>query len=90
MPPREVGEALPDELNSLDPTELETTENDLIESSSFEETHDPVQRAIAKYLGIDLSPEGRAALHRRGICVIVWGGPYSGKTTIARQISNNY
>lgn len=38
----------------------------------------PVSAAIARHLGIDLSPEGRAARNRRGIAVIVHGPPMSG------------
>ena len=35
--------------------------------------------AIARHLGIDLSPEGKAARNRRGIVCIVHGAPVSGK-----------
>lgn len=38
----------------------------------------PVSAAIARHLGIDLSPEGKAARNRRGIAVIVHGAPLSG------------
>lgn len=38
----------------------------------------PVSAAIARYLGIDLTPEGKAARNRRGIAVIVHGPPMSG------------
>ena len=38
----------------------------------------PVSQAIARHLGIDLSPEGKAARNRRGIAVIVHGAPRSG------------
>lgn len=38
----------------------------------------PVSAAIARHLGIDLTPEGRAARNRRGIAVIVHGPPMSG------------
>ena len=51
---------------------------------------DPVEHVIAKYLGVDLSPEGLAAQTRKGIAIIVFGGPLSGKTTIAKQISEKY
>ena len=40
----------------------------------------PVSKAIARHLGIDLTPEGKAARNRRGIAVIVNGAPQSGKT----------
>ncbi|KAH3778710.1 hypothetical protein DPMN_180180 [Dreissena polymorpha] len=38
----------------------------------------PVSKAVARHLGIDLSPEGKAARNRRGIAVIVHGAPLSG------------
>ena len=38
----------------------------------------PVSAAIARHLGIDLTPEGKAARNRRGIAVIVHGTPQSG------------
>lgn len=38
----------------------------------------PVSAAIARYLGIDLSSEGKAARNRRGLAVIVNGAPMSG------------
>ena len=40
----------------------------------------PVSAAIARHLGIDLSPEGKAARNRRGIVCIVHGAPTSGET----------
>ncbi len=42
--------------------------------------YDPVSRVIARHMGIDLSPEGKAAFNRRGIAIIVHGAPLSGKT----------
>ena len=50
----------------------------------------PVSAAIANYLGIDLSVEGKAARNRRGICIIVHGAPLSGKTATALDIANQY
>ena len=44
----------------------------------------PVYAAIARYLGIDLSPEALEAESRRGIAVIVHGPPSSGRSTQAR------
>ena len=38
----------------------------------------PVSKAIARHLGIDLTPEGKAARNRRGIALIVNGAPQSG------------
>lgn len=42
--------------------------------------YDPVSRVVAHHMGIDLSPEGKAALNRRGIAIVVHGAPLSGKT----------
>ena len=39
----------------------------------------PVSAAIARHLGIDLSAEGKAAMRRRGVGIIVHGAPLSGK-----------
>ena len=50
----------------------------------------PVARAIARYLGIDYSPEGKAALMRRGVAVIVHGPSLSGKTTQATALATAY
>ena len=44
----------------------------------------PVYAAIARYLGIDLSPEALEAESRRGIAVIVHGPPSSGRSTQAK------
>ena len=43
----------------------------------------PVYAAIARHLGIDLSPEALEAESRRGIAVIVHGPPSSGRSTQA-------
>ncbi|KAM6253129.1 hydrocephalus-inducing protein homolog [Porphyrio hochstetteri] len=50
----------------------------------------PVSRAIARHLGIDTSPEGRAAQNRRGIVVIIHGTPLTGKTSAAVALSKYY
>ena len=50
----------------------------------------PVSAAIASYLGIDLSVEGKAARNRRGICIIVHGAPLSGKSATAQELSRRY
>lgn len=39
----------------------------------------PVSRANARHMGVDMSPESLAALNRRGIAVIVYGAPLTGK-----------
>lgn len=38
----------------------------------------PVLRAIARHLGVDISPESRAAQSRRGIVIIIHGAPLTG------------
>uniref|UniRef100_A0A8C2T888 HYDIN axonemal central pair apparatus protein n=1 Tax=Coturnix japonica TaxID=93934 RepID=A0A8C2T888_COTJA len=50
----------------------------------------PVFRAIARHLGIDISPEGRAAQNRRGIAIIIHGAPLTGKTSAAVTLSRHY
>jgi hydrocephalus-inducing protein len=50
----------------------------------------PVYESIARYLGIDLSNEGRAARNRRGIAIIVHGAPLTGKTRAAKALANYY
>ena len=50
----------------------------------------PVFDSIANYLGIDLSPEGRAARNRRGVAMIVHGPPLSGKSRAAVSLAKHY
>ena len=50
----------------------------------------PVSAAIARYLGIDLTAEGRAARNRRGIALVVYGAPLSGKTATAVSLAKMY
>ena len=50
----------------------------------------PVSAAIARYLGIDLTAEGRAARNRRGIALVVHGAPLSGKTATAVSLAKMY
>ena len=50
----------------------------------------PVTRSIARYLGIDLTPEGRTARNRRGITVLINGPPKSGKSTLAQELAARY
>ena len=38
----------------------------------------PVSAAIARHMGINLTPDGIAARNRRGIAIIVYGAPLSG------------
>lgn len=50
----------------------------------------PVSAAIARHLGIDLTPEGKAARNRRGLAIIVHGAPMSGKTATAIALAKKY
>ena len=50
----------------------------------------PVSAAIARYLGIDLTAEGKAARNRRGISIVVHGAPLSGKTATAVALAKKY
>ncbi|XP_069510876.1 hydrocephalus-inducing protein homolog [Ambystoma mexicanum] len=52
--------------------------------------NNPVSKAIARHLGIDISAEGHAAKNRRGITVIVHGAPLTGKTTTAVALAKYY
>ncbi|XP_030060864.1 hydrocephalus-inducing protein homolog [Microcaecilia unicolor] len=52
--------------------------------------NNPVSRAIARYLGIDITPEGRAAMNRKGIAIVVHGSPLSGKTNLAVALAKYY
>ncbi|CAF0787663.1 unnamed protein product [Brachionus calyciflorus] len=50
----------------------------------------PVFDSIARYLGIDLSNEGRAARNRRGVSMVVHGPPLSGKSRAAVGLAKYY
>lgn len=50
----------------------------------------PVCDSIARYLGIDLSAEGRAARNRRGVAMVVHGPPLSGKSRAAVALARYY
>lgn len=50
----------------------------------------PVAACIARYLGIDISPEAAIAEMRRGIAIVIYGPPYSGKTTHSRKLGGVY
>ncbi|XP_062997557.1 hydrocephalus-inducing protein homolog [Elgaria multicarinata webbii] len=52
--------------------------------------NNPVSKAIARHLGIDISPEGRAARNRRGIAIVIHGAPLTGKTSAAVALAKHY
>ncbi|XP_047385193.1 hydrocephalus-inducing protein homolog isoform X1 [Sciurus carolinensis] len=65
-----------------------------IDSHSAEEVgeveNNPVNKAIARHLGIDISAEGRLGKNRKGIAIIIHGTPLSGKTANAVNIAKYY
>ena len=50
----------------------------------------PVAACIARYLGIDVSPEAALAEARRGIVFVLYGPPHCGKTTQSQKLSQLY
>ena len=48
----------------------------------------PVSRALARHMGVDLSPEGLAARNRRGIAIVVYGAPLTGESFEKKKISS--
>ncbi|XP_021570831.1 hydrocephalus-inducing protein homolog, partial [Carlito syrichta] len=64
------------------------------DSHSVEEVgeveNNPVSKAIACHLGIDISAEGRMAKSRKGIAIIIHGTPLSGKSANAINIAKYY
>ncbi|XP_049928998.1 hydrocephalus-inducing protein homolog isoform X2 [Epinephelus moara] len=50
----------------------------------------PVSRAIARHMGVDLSPEGLAARNHRGIAIIVYGAPLTDKTSTVADLAHHY
>ncbi|XP_048648423.1 hydrocephalus-inducing protein homolog isoform X1 [Marmota marmota marmota] len=65
-----------------------------IDSHSAEEVgeveNNPVNKAIARHLGIDIFSESRLAKNRKGIAIIIHGTPLSGKTANAVNIAKYY
>lgn len=68
--------------------EIDATHN--LQTSKSEVIDNPVTRALANHLGLDLSPAGRRAHNRRGISICVHGAPKSGKSSISMAISQYY
>ncbi|XP_054864966.1 hydrocephalus-inducing protein homolog [Amphiprion ocellaris] len=50
----------------------------------------PVSRAVARHMGVDLSPESLAARNRRGITLIVHGAPLTDKSGTAAALARHY
>ncbi|XP_072290521.1 hydrocephalus-inducing protein homolog [Eucyclogobius newberryi] len=51
---------------------------------------DPVFRANARHMGVDLSPDSLAALNRRGIAIIVYGAPNTSISSTAESLAQYY
>nr|XP_051703218.1 hydrocephalus-inducing protein homolog isoform X2 [Oryctolagus cuniculus] len=79
---------------SLEKLIFQTDKIQSIDSHSADEVgeveNNPVSRAIARHLGIDISAEGRMAKNRKGIAIIIHGTPLSGKTASAINMAKYY
>ncbi|XP_070307131.1 hydrocephalus-inducing protein homolog isoform X1 [Odocoileus virginianus] len=79
---------------SLEKIMFQTDKIQSIDSHSAEEVgeveNNPVSKAIARYLGIDISAEGRMAKNRKGIAIIIHGTPLSGKSATAVSMARYY
>uniref|UniRef100_A0A8C8TUT7 HYDIN, axonemal central pair apparatus protein n=1 Tax=Peromyscus maniculatus bairdii TaxID=230844 RepID=A0A8C8TUT7_PERMB len=89
--------SFPDEDEDEESLEKLTFQTDKIQSTdshSAEEVGEvesnPVSKAIARHLGIDISAEGRLAKNRKGIAIIIHGTPLSGKTANAISMARYY
>ena len=47
----------------------------------------PMSMAIARHMGVNLTPDGIAARNRRGIALIVHGAPLSGTCSLSLSLS---
>lgn len=50
----------------------------------------PVCTTLAKYMGVDISPEAKLAEGRRGVVILMYGPVMSGKSTQARLLAEAY
>ncbi|XP_072823786.1 hydrocephalus-inducing protein homolog [Vicugna pacos] len=79
---------------SLEKIMFQTEKIQSLESHSAEEVgeveNNPVSKAIARHLGIDISAEARLAKNRKGIAIIVHGTPLSGKSATAVSLAKYY
>ncbi|KAM7396206.1 hypothetical protein PAMP_019263 [Pampus punctatissimus] len=104
MPPRVPGENLPPELLDYYKEHCSQLKDDggfvhsVLSEMAKEGSHGslgqlemtPVSRAIARHMGVDLSPEGLAARNRRGIAFIVYGAPLTGQSSTAAALGRHY
>ncbi|KAJ3596855.1 hypothetical protein NHX12_003255, partial [Muraenolepis orangiensis] len=92
LPSRAAGEGFPREL--LDHYSELCSSHEVVEggrekTSQGQLETSPLSRAIARHVGIDLSPEGVAARNRRGVAILVHGAPLTGSSPAslaARQL----
>ncbi|XP_040838338.1 hydrocephalus-inducing protein homolog isoform X1 [Ochotona curzoniae] len=96
-PPLADSKTFPDEdedEDSLEKIVFQTDKIQSIDSHSADEVgevdNNPVNRAIARHMGVDISAEGRMAKNRKGIAIIVHGTPLSGKTVNAISVAKHY
>ena len=50
----------------------------------------PVCTTLAKYMGVDISPEAKLAEGRRGVVILMYGPVMSGKSTQAQLLAETY
>ncbi|XP_057693166.1 hydrocephalus-inducing protein homolog isoform X2 [Corythoichthys intestinalis] len=50
----------------------------------------PLSSAISRYMDVDLSPKGLAALNCRGIAIIIYGAPLTDQRKVATPLANHY
>nr|XP_012627881.1 hydrocephalus-inducing protein homolog isoform X3 [Microcebus murinus] len=83
-----------DDEESLEKIMFQTDKVQSIDSHSTDEVGEvesnPVSKAIARHLGIDISAEGRLSKNRKGIAIIIHGTPLSGKSATAMSIAKYY
>ncbi|KAM9351917.1 LOW QUALITY PROTEIN: hydrocephalus-inducing protein homolog [Symphorus nematophorus] len=98
LPPRVPGESLPKELLDYYEEYCSQLNDDVISEITKEGSSTrlgqlemtPVCKAIARHMCVDLSPEGLAARNRRGIAIIVYGAPLTGKSSTAAALACHY
>nr|XP_029134421.1 hydrocephalus-inducing protein homolog [Labrus bergylta] len=98
LPPRAPGESLPKELLDYYKEYSSQLKDEVISEITREGSSGrlgqlemtPVSRAIARHMCIDLSAEGLAARNRRGIAIIVYGAPLTGKSRTAASLARHY
>ncbi|XP_069312434.1 hydrocephalus-inducing protein homolog [Eulemur rufifrons] len=83
-----------DDEESLEKIMFQTDKIQSIDSYSTDEVgeveNNPVSRAIARHLGIDISAEGRLVQNPKGIAIIIHGTPLSGKSATAVSMAKYY